>query len=77
MPSSDFEPNTGSSCRSMSGEDRDLSADGYGVREIARYLGRSMSRISRSCGRYAAAWDDTLIYHALTAYHWADLQVRR
>jgi len=68
MPPSRFEPSTG---RYRSFAEREeiaiLRAYRYGVREIAKYLGRSASTISRELRRNAATRGGQLAYRAVTA----------
>jgi Helix-turn-helix domain len=54
-----------------------LRARGCGVREIARQLGRSPSRISRELRRSAATRGGRLDYQATTAQWHADRRARR
>jgi len=54
-----------------------LNAQGEGVREIARRLGRSASTISRELRRNAATRGGKLEYRATTAQWHADLRARR
>jgi len=54
-----------------------LRADGAGVREIARRLGRAPSTISRELRRNAASGSDRLAYRATTAQWHADRRARR
>ena len=54
-----------------------LRADGCGVREIARRVGRSASTISRELRRNAATRGDRLAYRATTAQWHADGRARR
>ncbi len=54
-----------------------LHARRYGVREIARYLGRSPSTISRELRRNAATRSGALDYRATTAQWHADRAARR
>ncbi len=54
-----------------------LRATGFGVREIARQLGRSPSTISRELRRNAATRCGRLDYRATTAQWHADLRARR
>jgi IS30 family transposase len=54
-----------------------LRAQGQGVREIARQLGRSPSTISRELRRNAATRGGRLDYRASTAQWHADLRARR
>jgi len=54
-----------------------LRAQGHGVREIARQLGRSPSTISRELRRNAATRGGRLDYRALTAQWHADRRGRR
>ena len=54
-----------------------LHARGYGVREIARRLGRSPSTISRELRRNAATRGGNLGYRATTAQWHADQRARR
>jgi transposase, IS30 family len=68
MPPSDFRPHSG---RYLSFFEREeiaiCRAYGYGVREIARYLGRSPSTISRELRRNAGTRGGTLVYRAVLA----------
>jgi IS30 family transposase len=68
MPPSRFEPSTG---RYLSFAEREeiaiLRAYRYGVREIAKYLGRSASTISRELRRNAATRGGQLAYRAVIA----------
>jgi IS30 family transposase len=54
-----------------------LRAKGYGVREIARQLGRAPSTISRELRRNAATRSGSLDYQATTAQWHADRAARR
>ena len=54
-----------------------LRARGYGVREIARSLGRSPSTISREVRRNAATRSGALEYRATTAQWHAELRAKR
>jgi hypothetical protein len=54
-----------------------LLAEGCGVREIARWLGRSPSTVSRELRRNAATRSGRLEYRATTAQWHADLRARR
>jgi IS30 family transposase len=54
-----------------------LKASGYGVREIARRVGRSPSTISRELRRNAATRSGGLEYRATTAQWHADRRARR
>src|SRR5450759_339245 len=54
-----------------------LRAQGHGVREIARQLGRSPSTISRELRRNAGVRTGRLDYRALTAQWHADRSARR
>jgi IS30 family transposase len=54
-----------------------LRAQGQGVREVARRLGRSPSTISRELRRNAATRGGRLDYRASTAQWHADLRARR
>ena len=54
-----------------------LRAQGHGVREIARRLGRAPSTISRELRRNAATRGGGLDYRATTAQWHADRSVRR
>ncbi len=54
-----------------------LRAEGRGVREIARRLGRSPSTISRELRRNAATRSGGFVYRATTAQWHADLGARR
>ena len=54
-----------------------LRAQGWGVREIARRLGRSPSTISRELRRNAATRGGRLEYRASTAQWHADRRARR
>jgi IS30 family transposase len=54
-----------------------LRAQGGGVREIARHLGRSPSTISRELRRNAATRGGRLEYRATTAQWHADMRARR
>ncbi len=49
----------------------------YGIREIARMLGRSPSTISRELRRNAATRGGTLIYRATVAQWKAELAAKR
>jgi transposase, IS30 family len=70
MPPSDFRLHSG---RYLSFTEREEiaigRAYGYGVREIARHLGRSPSTISRELRRNASTRGGTLVYRAVIA-HW-------
>ncbi len=54
-----------------------LRAQGHGVREIARRLGRAASTISRELRRNAATRSGTFVYRATTAQWHADRAARR
>ena len=54
-----------------------LNARGFGVREIARRMGRSPSTISRELRRNAATRSGALEYRATTAQWHADRRARR
>jgi len=68
MPPSDFRPHSG---RYLSfGEREEIAicrAYGYGVRQIARHLGRSPSTVSRELRRNAGTRGGTLVYRAVIA----------
>ena len=78
MPPSDFGPHTG---RYLSFLEREeiaiLRAYGYGVREIARYLGRSPSTVSRELRRNAATRGGQLVYRAVIAQWHRDRRATR
>jgi transposase-like protein len=78
MPSSKLAPLSG---RYLSFGEREeiaiLHAQGVGVREIARQVGRSPSTISRELRRNAATRSGDLKYRATTAQWHADLRARR
>jgi len=78
MPPSDFGPDTG---RYLSFLEREeiaiLRAYGYGVREIARYLGRSPSTVSRELRRNAASRGGKLVYRAVIAQWHRDRRATR
>ena len=69
------------SARYLSFEEREeialLRAEGCGVREVARRLGRSPSTISRELRRNAATRGGGFAYRATTAQWHADLRARR
>jgi IS30 family transposase len=68
MPPSDFQPHAG---RYVSFAEREeiaiCRAHGYGIREIARQVGRSPSTISREFRRNAGTRGGTLVYRAVIA----------
>jgi IS30 family transposase len=78
MPPSDFQPHSG---RFLSFAEREeiaiCHAYGYGVREIARHLGRSPSTISRELRRNAGTRGGTLIYRAAIAQWHRDRRAAR
>src|SRR2546421_6205814 len=78
MPPSDFTPHTG---RYLSFVEREeiaiLRAYGYGVREIAKYLNRSPSTISRELRRNAATRGGLLVYRAVVAQWHPDRRAAR
>src|SRR6478672_4009952 len=78
MPSVTMAPLSG---RYLSFEEREeiavLRAQGEGVREIARQLGRAPSTISRELRRNAGTRSGRLTYRASTAQWHADLRARR
>lgn len=78
MPTSRFEPQ---SSRYLSFADREEiaihRAHGYGVREIARRLGRSPSTISRELRRNAATRGGHLVYRATIAQWHRDCRAAR
>jgi IS30 family transposase len=78
MPSIDLAPLSG---RYLSFHEREdialLRAQGVGVREIARRLGRSASTVSRELRRNAATRSGRLDYRASVAQWKADLVARR
>ena len=78
MPPSDFTPHTG---RYLSFVEREeiaiLRAYGYGVREIAKYLNRSPSTISRELRRNAATRGGLLVYRAVVAQWHRDRRAAR
>ena len=78
MPPSRFEPHSG---RYLSFLEREeiaiLRAYGYGVREIAKHLGRSPSTVSRELRRNAATRGGKLIYRAVIAQWHRDRRATR
>ncbi len=78
MPPSDFKPHSG---RYLSFAEREeiaiCRAYGYGVREIARHLGRSPSTISRELRRNAATRGGKLVYRAVIAQWHRDRRAAR
>ena len=78
MPTSRFEPHSG---RYVSFAEREeiaiCRAHGYGAREIARYLGRSPSTISRELRRNAATRGGQLVYRAAIAQWHRDRRATR
>ncbi len=78
MPPIDLAPLSG---RYLSFHEREeiaiLKAQGVGVREIARRIGRSASTVSRELRRNAATRDGTLDYRASVAQWKAELVARR
>jgi IS30 family transposase len=78
MPPSDFTPHTG---RFLSFAEREEiaigRAYGYGIRQIARHLGRSPSTISREVRRNAGTRGGTLIYRAVIAQWHRDRRAAR
>jgi IS30 family transposase len=78
MPSVTLDPASG---RYLSFAEREeiaiLRAQGAGVREIARRVGRSPSTISRELRRNAATRCGGLEYRATTAQWHADVRARR
>ncbi|MEX1264288.1 MAG: IS30 family transposase [Actinomycetota bacterium] len=78
MPTSSFEPHSG---RYLSFAEREeiaiCRAYGYGVREIARHLGRSPSTISRELRRNAATRGGQLLYRAAIAQWHRDRRASR
>jgi len=78
MPPSDFRPHSG---RYLSFFEREeiaiCRACGYGVREIARHLGRSPSTISRELRRNAGTRGGTLVYRAVIAQWHRDRRAAR
>jgi IS30 family transposase len=78
MPPSEFAPHTG---RYLSFLEREeiaiLRGHGYGVREIARSLGRSPSTISRELRRNAATRGGQLVYRAVIAQWHRDRRASR
>jgi IS30 family transposase len=78
MPPSDFRPHSG---RYLGFAEREeiaiCRAYGYGVREIARHLGRSPSTISRELRRNAATRGGTLVYRAVAAQWHRDRRAAR
>jgi IS30 family transposase len=78
MPPSRFEPDTGRYLSFLEREEIAICrAYGYRVREIARYLGRSPSTISRELRRNAATRGGTLVYRAVIAQWHRDRRARR
>src|SRR5256884_7968947 len=77
-PPSDFRPHSG---RYLSFFEREeiaiCRACGYGVREIARHLGRSPSAISRELRRNAGTRGGTLVYRAVIAQWHRDRRAAR
>ena len=78
MPSSNLTPLSG---RSLSFGEREeiaiMHAQGFGIREIARRIGRCPSTISRELRRNAATRGGDLHYRATTAQSHADRRGRR
>ena len=78
MPPSDFRPHSG---RYLSFFEREeiaiCRACGYGVREIARHLGRSPPAISRELRRNAGTRGGTLVYRAVIAQWHRDRRAAR
>ena len=78
MPSSDLVPLSG---RSLSFAEREeiaiLHTQGFGIREIARRIGRCPSTVSRELRRNAATRGGDLQYRATTAQWHADRRARR
>jgi hypothetical protein len=78
MPPSDFEPHTGHYLSFAEREEIAICrAYGYGIREIARHLGRSPSTISRELRRNAGTRGGTLIYRAVIAQWHRDRRAAR
>jgi IS30 family transposase len=78
MPPSDFRPHSGRYlCFAEREEIAICRAYGYGVREIARHLGRSPSTISRELRRNAATRGGTLVYRAVVAQWHRDRRAAR
>lgn len=78
MPPSDFRPHSG---RYLSFFEREeiaiCRAYGYGVRQIARHLGRSPSTISRELRRNAGTRGGTLVYRGVIAQWHRDRRAAR
>jgi transposase-like protein len=78
MPPSDFLPHSG---RYLSFAEREeiaiCRAYGYGVRQIARHLGRSPSTVSRELRRNAGTRGGTLVYRAVVAQWHSDRRASR
>src|SRR5216110_2654996 len=78
MPPSDFDPHTGHHLSFAEREEIAICrACGYGVREIARHLGRSPSAISRELRRNAGTRGGTLVYRAVIAQWHRDRRAAR
>jgi IS30 family transposase len=78
MPPSRFEPDTGRYlCFVEREEIAILRAYGYGVREIAKHLGRSPSTVSRELRRNAATRGGRLVYRAVIAQWHRDRRAAR
>jgi transposase, IS30 family len=78
MPPSDFQPHSGRYLSFLEREEIAICrAYGYGVREIARYLGRSPSTVSRELRRNAGTRGGTLVYRAVIAQWHRDRRAAR
>jgi Helix-turn-helix domain len=78
MPPSKFEPATGRYLSFLKREEIAIcGAYGYGVRVIARHLGRSPSAVSRELRRNAATRGGQLVYRAVTAQWHRDRRAAR
>jgi len=78
MPPSDFRPDTGRYLSFLEREEIAICrAYGYGVREIARHLGRDPSTVSRELRRNAASRGGRLVYRAVIAQWHRDRRAQR
>ena len=78
MPPSDFGPDTGRYLSFLEREEIAICrAYGYGVREIARHLGRDPSTVSRELRRNAASRGGRLVYRAVIAQWHRDRRAQR